>query len=132
MRSKLQNRLHLFARNAELLHQFVNAHVLKIVEHQRNRRTRAAKNPRTAALARHALHGRALRPIEICHAITLLPAGNGSGAPWINDVDPRAIEVAHVSGGQSHAARANNGCDLGIQVGDWQPLSPSSRNDASK
>ena len=33
MRGKLENSLNLFPRHTELFHQFVNVHILKVLEH---------------------------------------------------------------------------------------------------
>jgi hypothetical protein len=51
---KVRNGFNLLTRHSEFLDQFVDTHVLKVLEHRRNRHP----------LAGDALHSRALRPIE--------------------------------------------------------------------
>ena len=66
VRDELQNGLNLFPRHAEFRHEFVHAHVLKVLEYVRNRRSGSPKHPCAAALAGKTLHGGALGPIESC------------------------------------------------------------------
>jgi len=65
--NEIQNGMHLFARDAEFLDQFVHGHVLDVLEHDRNGHPGAPEDPSAAALAGDAFHCRALGPIEICH-----------------------------------------------------------------
>jgi len=59
-RCELQDGLNLLTGYSEFLHQFVDVHILKVLEHRRYRRPRSPEYPRTATLAGDALHGGAL------------------------------------------------------------------------
>jgi hypothetical protein len=54
---ELQDGLDLLTRDAEFLHQFIDAHVLKVLEHRRNGSPGSPENPCSADLARDAFHG---------------------------------------------------------------------------
>jgi len=53
---KLQDGLNLFASNSELLNQFVDAHILKVLEYSRNRRAGPMKHHGAASLAGNAFN----------------------------------------------------------------------------
>ena len=48
-RSELEDGHHLFSCHAELFHEFGDAHILQILEHDGYRRARAPENPSAAA-----------------------------------------------------------------------------------
>ena len=65
LRHKLKHRCDLLPRHVELFHDFFDAQIFKILDDCGNRQPGVLKNPRAADLAGDALHGGALRPIEI-------------------------------------------------------------------
>jgi hypothetical protein len=60
VRSELQDSLNLLAGNPEFLDQFINAHVLQVLEHRGNGSSRTPENPCAAAFTGDALHSRTL------------------------------------------------------------------------
>ncbi len=60
MSHKFQNSLNLFPRHTEFFHEFVNVHVLKVLEHGRNWSPCSSEYPCTATLAGDAFRGGAL------------------------------------------------------------------------
>src|SRR5205823_14872125 len=78
---KPEDGLDQFARHRKLLDHLGDGHtVLEVVEHDRNRRPRALEHPGTADFSGHALHRRALGPIERGHRLPLSPAYGISNA----------------------------------------------------
>jgi hypothetical protein len=67
MSGELQNSLDLFARHAQFVDEFGDAHILQVLENSRDRCASPPKNPRSATLAWNAFYGRTLRPIETWH-----------------------------------------------------------------
>ena len=67
LRRKLQYGLNLFASNSEFLNQFIDAHILKVLEYSRNRYAGPPKHNGAASLAGNAFKRRTLRPIQTCH-----------------------------------------------------------------
>jgi hypothetical protein len=67
VRSELENGVNLLARQSEFLHEFIDAHVLNVLEDGGNRCSRAFEYPCAAALAGNAFHSGALRPIDCRH-----------------------------------------------------------------
>jgi hypothetical protein len=67
MSGELQDSLDLFARHSKFVDEFVNAHILQVLENSRDGRASPPENPRAATLARNAFYGRTLRPIKTWH-----------------------------------------------------------------
>src|SRR5579872_4261480 len=81
---EFEHSLNLLTRHMKLLDDFLYARTcLKIFKNRSHGHPRVTEHPRAAALPRNALHGLALRPIEICHVLTSL---HGS---WLRRVLPR-------------------------------------------
>src|SRR5579872_3157 len=67
---EFEHSLNLLTRHMKLLDDFLYARTcLKIFKNRSHGHPRVTEHPRAAALPRNALHGLALRPIEICHVL---------------------------------------------------------------
>src|SRR5579863_3351819 len=61
---KIKYRYDLLPRHFELFHHFLDAQILKVLNHGRNGQAGITKHPCAAHSSLHALHGGALGPIE--------------------------------------------------------------------